>query len=158
MILYNGNQIDNIAESLRLNKRVVNLVLFNYRTYLEEKINSGETVKVLNICYIRNYENTKDYEHETLAYIASNIARGTDMGSVTVLRILTTLEEMIVRDIAHGERYALKGLIRIRTVVTEDGVRVRVAKSSKYNNKPVKVVVLGSFKRKVEEMNARKDA
>lgn len=149
-IVSRGGQIDLISERLNISKKDVSLILFNYTTYIQEKINAGETVKFLNICYFKNTEEPKDFTRETLAYIATEIANVSDMGRVTVLRVLTTLEELIIQDIVEGKGYAIKGLVRVRYEKI-DGVRkVRIRKSVKYLGRPVCVVLINSFKRKVE--------
>ena len=69
-----------------------------------------------------------------------------------MLRVLTTLEELIIQDIVDGKGYAIKGLVRIRYLEDSNGVKkVRIKKSVKYLGKPICVVAMNSFKRKVEE-------
>lgn len=149
-ILYREGQTDRIAKKLNLNKIDVDLILKNYNAYLQEKIANGETVKILNICYLKNQNENAETKRETLGYIATEIAKYMNMGSATVLRVLTTLEEFIVKDIANGEGYSLRGLIRIRCV----DEKVRIKKSTKYNGEPLYVVTLNSFRRKVGAYNA----
>ena len=145
-ILYREEQIYKISKRLNINKVDVNLIIKNYSSYLQEKLNVGETIKILNICYIKNVQEESDFKLETLGYIATEIADNTNMGRETVLRVLSTLEECIIQDIKNGKGYSLRGLVRIRCT---DG-KVRIKKSTKYNGKPVYVVTLNSFRRKVE--------
>ena len=153
-IISRGEQVNLVADRLNISKKDVNTIIFNYTTYLQEKISVGETVKFLNICYFKNTDEPADFKfkRETLAYIATEIANKTDMGRVTVLRVLTTLEELIIQDIVDGKGYAIKGLVRIRYLEDSNGVKkVRIKKSVKYLGKPICVVAMNSFKRKVEE-------
>lgn len=147
-ILYRGEQTELIAEKLKLFKSDVDLILRFYVSYLREKINKGETVKILNICYIKN-SNEKNAVRETLGYIASEISIMTNIGSTTVLRVLNTLEECIIEDISKGKGYSIRGLVRIRCEEINGVKKVRIKKSTKDNGKPVYIVTLNSFKRRV---------
>ena len=154
-VIFRDKQVDVISDKLNLPKSCVSLILSNYSSYLQEKINAGETVKVLNICYIRNKNEDVDTNRETLAYISTNIARQMHTGSTTVLRVLTTLEDVIIADIKNGAGHCIRGLIRIRGIRDKDGnINVRIKKSTKYNGKPVYIVTLNSFRRKVGVGNA----
>lgn len=148
--VYRSEQIDTISGRLNLSKSDVNLILSNYNCYLEEKIRSGNTVKVLNVCYIRNLNEKNFSSRETLAYVATEIADATSMGSVTVLRVLTTLDELIAEDVKNGNDYYIRGLINIRCIKGENGEKkLRVRKSSKYCGEPAVAIVTSSFKRRV---------
>lgn len=153
-ILYREGQTELISEKLNIAKSDVDLILKNYSAYLREKINSGETVKILNICYLKNTEESKEVKRETLGYIASELSKQTKIGSVTVLRVLNTLEECIIRDLNEGKGYSIRGLIRIRCIDVGGTKKVRIKKSTKDNGKPIYVVTLNSFKRKVGYYNA----
>ena len=149
-VVYKESQVEMISNMLNISKRDVDLVLMNYRNYLQLKINNGETVRVLGICYLVNINEGIDVERETLGYVASEIAIMSGMGSVTVLNILTALEDCIVHDISEGKGYCLKGLIRVRGVINDKGeLKVRVLKSVIYNGENIRVSTLNSFRRKV---------
>lgn len=149
-IIYTKEQISNIAKELGISKNDVNTVLGCYSSYLQNKIDMGNTIKILNICYLKNNKENLDISNayrETLAYIATELSKMIDIGSVTILRVLNTLEDFIVADIKDGKGYSLRGLVRIRC--NKDG-KVRIKKSTKWNGEPVSVVTLHSFKRRVE--------
>ena len=154
-IWYREKQVDEIARRLNIPKNDVDLVLYNYTMYLQARVNAGQTVKVLNICYLKNSENVADEKIETLAYISTEIANLSSMGRVTVHRILLLLEELIVKDLGEGLGFAIKGLIRIRALYENGERKVRIKKSTKYNSKRVTVVTLNAFRRKVASYNAR---
>lgn len=149
-IIYTKEQIASIANELGISKSDVNNILGSYSGYLQTKILEGKTVKILNICYLKNNNENLDISNayrETLAYIATELSEMIGLGSVTIQRVLSTLEDFIVADIKEGKGYSLRGLVRIRC--NKDG-KVRIKKSTKWNGEPVSVVTLHSFKRRVE--------
>lgn len=149
-IIYTKEQIASIANELGISKSDVNNILGSYSGYLQTKILEGKTVKILNICYLKNNNENLDISNayrETLAYIATELSEMIGLGSVTIQRVLSTLEDFIVADIKNGKGYSLRGLVRIRC--NKDG-KVRIKKSTKWNGEPVSVVTLHSFKRRVE--------
>lgn len=149
-IIYTKEQIASIANELGISKSDVNNILGCYSGYLQTKILEGKTVKILNICYLKNNNENLDISNayrETLAYIATELSEMIGLGSVTIQRVLSTLEDFIVADIKEGKGYSLRGLVRIRC--NKDG-KVRIKKSTKWNGEPVSVVTLHSFKRRVE--------
>ena len=149
-IIYTKEQIASIANELGISKSDVNSILGCYSGYLQTKILEGKTVKILNICYLKNNNENLDIGNayrETLAYIATELSEMIGLGSVTIQRVLSTLEDFIVADIKEGKGYSLRGLVRIRC--NKDG-KVRIKKSTKWNGEPVSVVTLHSFKRRVE--------
>ena len=109
-------------------------------------------MKFLNVCHI-NCENEDDYLNtmETLAYVATDIANLLGIGSVTVQRIFSALEDIIVDEVASDNGFCLRGVVRIRCVKNDEGERrVRVKKSVKYNGEPIRISTFNSFRRKVE--------
>lgn len=156
-VLYRDVQTELIADKLSLSKKDVDLILRSYVSYLREKINSGNTVKVLNICYIKNKENDKELR-ETLGYIATEISNVIKVGSTTIRRVLSTLEEFIISDIAEGKAYSIRGLVRIRCEEVNGEKRVRIKKSTKDNGKPIHIVTLDSFRKRVGDYIARQNA
>ena len=150
-VLYRGEQTNLISEKLNLPKSDVDLILKNYTAYLREKLIKGETIKVLNICYIKNPDEPKNVHRETLGFISTELSKQSRVGSITIQRVLTTLEELIIKDISEGKAYSLRGLIRIRCIDTDAGKKVRIKKSTKDNGSPVYIVTLNSFRRKVEK-------
>lgn len=149
------DQAELISKKLNISKSDVKLIIGNYTAYLQERINKGETVKVLNICYIKNMQDKNNTCRETLAYICGELSKMTGMGSVTILRVLTTLEEFIIKDIKNDNSYSIRGLIRVRYEKDDNGIgKVHIKKSVRYNGDSVRIVTLNSFRRKVEMYNA----
>lgn len=149
-IIYTKEQIASIANELGISKSDVNNILGCYSGYLQTKILEGKTVKILNICYLKNNNENLDISNayrETLAYIATELSEIIGIGSVTIQRVLSTLEDFIVADIKNGKGYSLRGLVRIRC---NDNGKVRIKKSTKWNGEPINVVTLHSFKRRIE--------
>lgn len=158
-ILFREEQVEKIAVKLNISKQNVNLILYNYSTYLQNKLRSGNTIKVLNICYVGNPNEPKDANRETLGFIATELSMLSNMGSTTILRVLLTLEELIIKDIKSGIGYCIRGLIRIRCIRDDNGeYHVRIRKSTNFNGMPVRIITLNSFRRRVDMCNAGEDS
>lgn len=154
--VFKSEQVYALSEALGVTQTDTKKVLDSYINRLRTKVDSGETVRFLNICYLVNRENKK-YFHETLAYISTEIGIETKLGKELVFRILSTYEDMIVQDLRKFYSYVVRGLVRISVTEYRKGVyRVRVNKSINLLNADVRVVTLNSFKRKVESYD-RKD-
>ena len=151
-IVYSGDLDDKIAERLRIPKQTVHLVLYNYYHYLREKVNGNESIKELNICYLNNVNEPKDVERETMGYISSEISNFSNIGNVTILSILNTLEDVILEELLNGVGVSIRGLIRIK--YDKNTKKLTIRKSTSFNGKPVKAYILYSFKRKVELRDA----
>lgn len=148
--IFKDIQVAQISQHLGITKKVVNDVLTGYVLYLREKLEKGETVKFLNVCYLK-YGGKGLETHETLAYIASNLAKEMELSSSVVVRVLTTFEDFMIKDLQNLNAYTIRGLIRIKLEKGYNGEwRVRTKKSTAYNNWDIYVTTLPSFKRKVE--------
>lgn len=148
--VYKSEQIAIISNRLNISKTSVENVINEYIGYLKQKIDSGNTVKFLNICFIQ-VEGNCDRKLETLAYISYELGQKLKLGREVVWRILTSFEEMIITDIKKFYSYNIRGLLNI-TVIEDykERLKVRITKSTIYNNKPVRIFTLGTFKRKIE--------
>ena len=145
VVIYRYSQVNLISEKLKINKDVVELILYNYVMYMQDKLKEGKTIKIMNICFITDTANRKNFDKETLAYIATEVAKLSNVGNITVQRVLSTLEEMIIRDVRNGESYCIRGLVRIQN---HDG-KISIKKSKKYSGSTLCVVPIASFKKKV---------
>lgn len=147
--VYKSDQIYALSRAVGVPQSDVKRVIDIYIGRLRNKLDSGETIKFLNICYLVNNEN-KEYFHETLAYISTEIGNETKLGRELVLRILKTYEDTIVQDLRKFYSYGVRGLVKFRCVEYRRGVyKVRVNKGSNLDSN-IRVVTLNSFKRKVE--------
>lgn len=149
-VIYRDDQVNQLSSNLNLPKTTITGILKEYSCYIKERLTAGYTVKFLNVCYIRvNGESEK--EHETLAYVATEIGRRVSVSGDVVYRVLSSFEDYMIRDLRKFYGYCIKGIIRIRLEQTSEGVyRVRTKKSTRYNGLPITVTTLGSFKRKAE--------
>lgn len=149
-VIYRDEQVNQLSSNLNLPKTVITGILKEYSCYIKERLMAGYTVKFLNVCYIRvNGESEK--EHETLAYVATEIAGRVGVSNDIAYRVLSAFEEYMIRDLRKFYGYCIKGIIRIRLEQTSEGVyRVRTKKSTRYNGLPITVTTLGSFRRKAE--------
>ena len=148
--VYKDEQVSQLSRYLNIPKSTVKDVLNTYIQYLKNKLDSGETVKFLNVCYLR-VGGKDENNHETLAYISNELGKCLDVSQVVVHRILTTYEEFLIRDLKKLYSYSIRGLIRIRLTKNQYGdYKVRTKKSTAYNGKDVYVTTTGYFKRKAE--------
>lgn len=148
--VYKDTQISQVSNHLNIPKTTVYEIFTTYVDYLKEKIDNGETVKFLDVCYLR--VNGKDEQvHETLAYISHELADKLKLSQVVVYRVLTTYSEFLIRDLKKLNSYSIRGLIRIKLERNYKGeYKVRTRKSTIYNGKDVYVTTTNFFKRKVE--------
>lgn len=149
-VIYRDEQVNQLSSNLNLPKTVITGILKEYSCYIKERLMAGYTVKFLNVCYIRvNGESEK--EHETLAYVATEIAGRVGVSNDIAYRVLSAFEEYMIRDLRKFYGYCIKGIIRIRLEQTSEGVyKVRTKKSTRYNGLPITVTTFGSFRRKAE--------
>lgn len=142
-------QISQISGKLNVPKLTVTAVWDAYIDLLKSRLKSGESVKFLNVCYLR-YGSELVKPQETLAYISTELARVLNLERNIVHRILTCYEEFLVSDLRKFYDYRVRGLVRIRLEKIRTGsYSVRLRKSTVYNDKDIRVITLNSFKRKV---------
>lgn len=143
------DQISQIAERLNLSKVTVEGIWNSYISLLKSKIDNGESIKFLNVCYLRVGSDLVKPQ-ETLAYIATEIANVLSLESAIVLRVLCCYEEFLISDLRKLYDYRIRGLVRIRVEkVDSNKYKVRLRKSTVYNDKDIRVITLNSFRRKV---------
>ena len=149
-IVFKDSQIAQISSHLNITKTSVHNILTEYISYLRNKISNGESIKFLNVCYLRvdgQVENT----FETLAYIANEIGQRVGQQQPIVYRVLTTYEEFLIKDLRKLNSYSIRGLIRIKLEKDYKGNWVvRTKKSTVYNGHDIYVTTMPSFKRKAE--------
>ena len=151
-VVFKTEQVNQISAKLNIPKVTVEKVLTDYITYLRERLDAGETVKFLNVCYLRRQKTgVDDTLHETIAYTATEIANRVKVSNVVVLRIFQEYEENLIKDLKKSFSYSIRGLIRIRLERNYKGeYKVRTKKSTVYNGTDVYVTTPGYFKRKAE--------
>lgn len=155
--VYKSEQVYLLSKGIGVSKKDVKTVLDTYVNRLIKKLENGETIKFLNICYLVNEGQGKESYQETLAYVSNEIGKETKLGKELVFRILSDFERAIVRDVRNFYTYTVRGLVNISCCEYREGVyKVRVRKSTKYDCSGIRVVTINSFKRKVE-LNDRKD-
>lgn len=148
--VFKDTQITQISKHLNIPKTVVYSVLTTYINYLKEKIDNGESIKFLNVCYLR-VNGKEENTFETLAYISNKIGIIVGQQQPVVYRILSTFEEFLIKDLRKLNSYSIRGLIRIRLEKNYLGEwKVRTKKSTVYNGLDIYVTTLPSFKRKAE--------
>ena len=133
--IFKDTQVTQISNHLGITKKVVNDILTYYVGYLKSKLESGETVKFLNVCYLK--VGGKDVEvHETQS---------------VVYRVITSFEDFLIKDLQNLNSYSIRGLIRIKLEKNYKGEwKVRTKKSTAYNNWDIYITTLPSFKRRAE--------
>lgn len=148
--IFKDIQVAQISQHLGISKKAVNDIITSYVSYLKNKLESGETVKFLNVCYLR-YEGKELDVHETLAYVSNNLGRELGLSQTVVYRTLTAFEDFLIKDLQNLNSYSIRGLIRIRLEKNSKGEwKVRTKKSTAYNNWDIYITTLPSFKRRAE--------
>lgn len=148
--VYRDDQVAQISKHLGIPKVTVTNILTSYVNYLKGKLESGETIKFLNVCYLR--VGGKDESlHETIAYTSNELGNSLGISGNMVYRVLTTFEEFLIKDLRKLYSYSIRGLIRIKLEKNYKGeYKVRTKKSTVYNCEDVYVTTTGYFKRKAE--------
>lgn len=148
--VYKSDQIYSLSKKLGLTNTEVKKVLDLYFESLLRDLNSGNTVKFLNVCYLVCGKDKGSY-HETLAYKCTEISKELKMGKNIVYGILSTFEDLLVLDLRRFYSYSIRGLVHISLEEYREGIyKVRIRKSSSMFNEDIRVVSINSFKRKVE--------
>lgn len=149
-VFFRKEQVEEISSKLNITKLSVEEIVFAYEDYLIKRLQLGESVKFLNICFLKR-TNT-DSTIETLAYTSTEISKEFNgrYSSEMILRVLTTFQEVIESNLKKFNGFSIKGLVRIRLVEYGNGYKVRIKKSTTLNGEDVRVQTIGSFRRKVE--------
>ena len=149
--LHRDSQVDQIASRLNLTKSTVSSILTGYVNYLRSRLDEGNTIKFLNVCYIV-VDGKSEELRETLAYTASKVADTVGVDRVVAYRVLSAFEEYLVKDLRNFYGYNVRGLFsaKLQNFGKGYGYRLRLMKSSAYVGSNVHITALNSFKRKVE--------
>lgn len=149
-VFFRKEQVEEISSKLKITKLSVEEIVFAYEDYLIKRLQLGESVKFLNICFLKRTK--ADSTIETLAYTSTEISKEFNgrYSSEMILRVLTTFQEVIESNLKKFNGFSIKGLVRIRLVEYGNGYKVRIKKSTTLNGEDVRVQTIGSFRRKVE--------
>lgn len=149
-VFFRKEQVEEISSKLNITKLSVEEIVFAYEDYLIKRLQLGESVKFLNICFLKR--NKADSTIETLAYTSTEISKEFNgrYSSEMILRVLTTFQEVIESNLKKFNGFSIRGLVRIRLVEYGNGYKVRIKKSTTLNGEDVRVQTIGSFRRKVE--------
>lgn len=148
--VYKNVQLSQVARRLNITIESVHNIWNAYEDYIRDKIQNGYSVKFLNVCYFRVDGKTVEF-HETMAYVATEIANKLNISKEIAYRVLLSFEEYLIDDLRNFYSYCVRGLLKIWIQKVEDGsYRVRSSKSTIYDGYDVRVVILSGFKRKVE--------
>ena len=149
-VFFRKEQVEEISSKLNITKLSVEEIVFAYEDYLIKRLQLGESVKFLNICFLKR--DKADSTIETLAYTSTEISKEFNgrYSSEMILRVLTTFQEVIESNLKKFNGFSIKGLVRIRLVEYGNGYKVRIKKSTTLNGEDVRVQTIGSFRRKVE--------
>ena len=67
--------IEYIHCTLNIPRTTIDSVINGYVEYLKGKLESGQSVKFLNVCYLKVKSDTEDSIQETLAYTAVEVGK-----------------------------------------------------------------------------------
>lgn len=148
--IYKKGQIDTVSSRLNISKQSVKDILNFYQYYVLGKIDGGENVRFLNICYISKGKERPKYS-ETLAFVAGELAKDLGLSSYTVFRVLLDFSEQIVEDIRKDYYYRVWGIVKVSFEDVGSGVfKLRLKKADSLFCNGYRVHALNTFKRKVE--------
>lgn len=145
--------IEYIHCTLNIPRTTIDSVINRYVEYLKGKLESGQSVKFLNVCYLKVKSDTEDSIQETLAYTAVEVGKQLKVSGQTAIAILFALEEAIINScsVTNSVRgTTIRGLVRIKM----EGDNVRIKKSTAYNGFDIYITTLQSFRRRVETENS----
>ncbi len=145
--------IEYIHYTLNVPRTTIDAVTNGYIDYLKEKLESGHSVKFLNVCYLKVKSDEEDSVQETLAYTAVEVGKKLKVSGQTAIAILFELEEAIINScsVTNSVRgTTIRGLVRIKM----EGNNVRIKKSTTYNGYDIYITTLQSFRRRVETENS----
>lgn len=149
--VFKNEQIYILSEKLGISQKTVKSVLDNYINRLISKLNVGESVRFLNICYLITSGNKNINYRETLSYVSNEIGKEEGVGKDTVFRVLSELGNLIASDVKNFYSYTIRGLVNVSVEEYKAGVfKVRLRSSKTLRDKGVRVVSIDSFKRKIE--------
>lgn len=148
------NSVQGIASELKLQVYIVEDIINKYIVYLQNALDSGKTVKFLNICYLRRGSDSST-PNETLAYVASEISSWCGVSSNVIIRVLLTYESFITKRLRKTYEFTVRGLVRItleefNSKKQGEVLKLRLRKSTIYNAEDIRVSAISSFKRKLE--------
>lgn len=134
--LYREDMVERVSEACNQPKKMVRQIITDYTHYIYNETAEGRTVKFLHIFYIENKEKP---EHETLAYVSTEIADGRGYSGDMVLNILEVYESCLIDELLKGRGISIYGVAKVYTVpnlrirktgrLANKGYRVRATKS-----------------------------
>lgn len=145
---FKDEQAGIISKTLNIPKVHVYTVITEYVSYLKRRLDQGETIKFLNICYLR-YDGKDESFHETMAYISGELSKLCNLSSDLIFRVLDCFESLIIKELQKLNSFCIRGIVRIHLEKYNGEYKVRINKSTVYNSKNVYVSTLPSFKRRV---------
>lgn len=149
LTVYKREQITLISRRLNTTETMIKSVLDEYQEYILGKLNRGESVKFLRICWMRNSDN-KEENYDTLGYVAHEIGSKLGLSKDTVLRILQTFEELITDEVRKFYVFVIRGVCKIWLCEYREGnYKLRLSKSTSLPHN-ISARAISSFKRRVE--------
>ena len=153
-VVYKDEQIQEISNKLNVSKKMVIDVWETYVGLNQLAVDMGKSIKFLNIFYVC-VEGDRHPVYNTLAYDAREIGDSLNTCSEMVYRILTELEEYILKNLASNRGVCVRGIVTLSVEGSERKV-VRARRSYVLGHGS-KIYQISSFRRKMEVLlNARK--
>lgn len=153
-VVYKDEQIQEISNKLNVSKKMVIDVWETYVGLNQLAVDMGKSIKFLNIFYVC-VDGDRHPVYNTLAYDAREIGDSLNTSSEMVYRILTELEEYILKNLASDRGVCVRGIVTLSVEGSER--RVVRARRSYVLGYGSKIYQISSFRRKMEVLlNARK--
>ena len=153
-VVFKQEQFKLVSKKVNLPFTKVSEVLNSYIQYLKDEITNGNTVRFLNICYIK-VDGNGCKNLKTRAFIATELSKEVDVSSSVIMGILDRYEELIEKDVTSFFPYTIKGLLRIKIDDSPKGNKLHIYKTSEYNNLPIRIYTIRQFKYRCEDAIAK---
>lgn len=144
--LYRADITRIVAEQCHLPKVTIKQVIVDYTEYVYRQTADRHTVKFIHMFYIENKENE---EHDTFAYVCSEIAKDKTYTGQMVQNILETYEQCLIDELHKGNSISIYGVAKVSKTPT-----LRIRKSSRLANQGYRVKATRWLRK---EINDRED-
>lgn len=129
--IYRDDMVEIVARECKLPKSTVKKVIIDYTDYIYKETSIQHTVKFLHLFYIENKENK---DHETFAYVCTEIAKEKEYNGKTVQNVLETYEQCLLDELLNGKGISIYGVAKVYTVP-----KLRIRKTGRLANKGYRV-------------------
>lgn len=129
--LYRDDLVEIVSKECKLPKTTIKQIIIDYTNYIYKQTAEQQTVKFIHLFYVENNENK---DHETLAYICSELAKGKSYSGKTVQNVLETYEVSLLNELLKGKGISIYGVAKVSRTPN-----LRIRKTGRLANKGYRV-------------------